>query len=135
MQHISQTLTTMPLSEIVEIVNESEFRKEASSVYIERINRLQDEGAELRKQISDLDGSLRGILAGWDVGSLPNDYSTARMAQDRMDQIRQLMDELHAIKYEVMGGEDAPGSANLATIEDVRNEMERLRLIERLGQG
>lgn len=45
--------------------------------------------------------------------------------------ITALSDELHAIKHEVMGGEDVPGSANRVTVEDVRQEMERLRAIER----
>lgn len=74
---------------------------------------------------------VRKILAGSDTASLPLDYATERMAQDRMDQIRALQDDLYSLKYEVMGGEDVPMSANAVTIEDVKNEMERLRAIER----
>ena len=45
--------------------------------------------------------------------------------------VSELEVDLHAIKYEVMGGEDVPGSAIAATLEDVKAEMERLRRIER----
>lgn len=36
-----------------------------------------------------------------------------------------LHDELHAIKYEIMGGEDVPGSASAATLDDIKKEIER----------
>jgi len=36
-----------------------------------------------------------------------------------------LHDELHAIKYEIMGGEDAPGSACAVTLDDIKKEIER----------
>lgn len=44
--------------------------------------------------------------------------------------VRDLEAQLHAIKYELMGGEDAPGSASLATVDDCKKEIERLRGIE-----
>lgn len=59
------------------------------------------------------------------VGPIAEEIS----ARDR--RIEELETELHAIKYEVMGGEDVPGSANMVTVDDVRKEMERLRAIER----
>lgn len=37
---------------------------------------------------------IREALAGTDIGSLPNDYPTERMAQDRMAEIERLRDEL-----------------------------------------
>lgn len=33
---------------------------------------------------------VRRILAGGDIGSLPRDYPTVRMASDRMDSVRRL---------------------------------------------
>jgi hypothetical protein len=36
-----------------------------------------------------------------------------------------LHDELHAIKYEIMGREDAPGSACAVTLDDIKKEIER----------
>ncbi len=52
-------------------------------------------------------------------------HEDARSDDDH--RIRELEAELHAIKYELMGGEDAPGSASFATVEDCKKEIERLR--------
>lgn len=60
-----------------------------------------------------------------------DDYERSKLSVHAAAYVKKLEDELHAIKYEVMGGEDVPGSASAATIEDVKQEMERLRAIER----
>ncbi len=55
-------------------------------------------------------------------------------AADRLEAleagVERLNDELHAIKYEIMGGEDVPGSAHLVELEDVKRERERIRNTE-----
>lgn len=50
----------------------------------------------------------------------------AKVFDAAANEIESLRIEVHAIKYEVMGGEDVPGSANAATVDDVRNEIARL---------
>lgn len=48
-----------------------------------------------------------------------------------------LHDELHAIKYEIMGGEDVPGSASAVTLEDIQDELKRRdrSLLDLLREG
>jgi hypothetical protein len=70
-------------------------------------------------------------LEGADLYNANGEYVPIDEVVTRDKRIAELEAELHAIKYEVMGGEDAPGSANLATVDDVRREMERLRAIDR----
>ncbi len=70
---------------------------------------------EADKRIADLEPQLA--------------YLRSSLSQKEED-IGRLHDELHAIKYEVMGGEDVPGSASAATVDDVKKEVRRLRRIE-----
>lgn len=59
----------------------------------------------------------------------------AAACADKDKRIAALEAELYAIKYACMGGEDVPGSASLASVDDVDKEIERLRGIERSARS
>ena len=87
------------------------------------------------------EGSQRGRVTLDDLEFVPQHVSNASLAaltvdtQSVLKRIAELEAELHAIKYELMGGEDAPGSASLATVEDCKKEVARLRRIEFSARG
>ncbi len=70
--------------------------------------------------------AIRSGLDGAEKWMARFESASADLTASRAE-IERLHTELHAIKYEVMGGEDVPGSANAVTLTDIAKEMTRLR--------
>lgn len=69
---------------------------------------------------------IRRILAGGDIGSLPNDYPTVRMAEDRMTSIHRL----HRIERDLRNIEEtlreqASGLQDIAVLQ-VADDIRRI---------
>ncbi len=84
-------------------------------------------------KMTDTSELVRRLRFWMPIGSKNLEEDLA-VAADRLEaleaEVGRLNDELHAIKYEIMGGEDVPGSAHLVTLEDVKREGERGRNTE-----
>jgi Lar family restriction alleviation protein len=128
------------------IERDAQVKEELRRYYVDAEARLRDALKHICNLPRDLDAlQLRSQTVAiaheamkepWDYDNAPtNPHHGGKLtAEQAAERIAQLEAELHAIKYEVMGGEDAPGSANMVTTDDVRSEMERLREFERLRE-
>jgi hypothetical protein len=82
-------------------------------------------------------GRTRGLeeAGGCELSNDWADYEERARAGRWEELLEELHAELHAIKLEIMGGEDAPGSASAVTLDDVKKEIERLRGIEAVARS